>query len=390
MLREPTEGVPPLTDTPEALAEVAARFAVGTGPVSLDAERASGHRYHQRAYLIQLRRDGAGTALVDTGTLQQLAPLVAALVDTEWILHASTQDLPCLAELGLTPTALFDTELAARILGLPRVGLAGLAEDLLGVGLAKGHGAADWSKRPLPPEWLTYAALDVELLSRMRSILLDRLRAADRLAWAQQEFAYLTTWQPKARTDPWRRTAGINKVSDPRALATVRELWRERDEIARAADQPVGRIMKDDTMVAIVKAAPTTQQDLADLPNMRPQRRRIHRWWRAVQRARSLPDDELPPRHVDEVPPPQRAWERRDPAAAARLTAVRTVVTERAEHYGIPTEVLVSPDPVRAVVWAAGGPMSQGDVEAHLAASGVRRWQIDEVAPLISAALAQA
>lgn len=387
VLRAPRDGVPVLTDSPPALAEVAARFAAGTGPVALDAERASGHRYHQRAYLIQLRREGAGTALVDTGSLTQVAPLVSALAGTEWILHASTQDLPCLAELGLRPTTLFDTELGARLLGLPRVGLAGLAEDLLGVGLAKGHGAADWSKRPLPAEWLTYAALDVELLSQMREILLDRLAAADRLRWAQQEFDYLTTWQPRVRTDPWRRTAGINKVSDPRALATVRELWLERDEIARAADQPVGRIMKDDVIVAIVKAAPATQQDLADLPNMRPQRRRVHRWWRAVQRAGALPDDQLPSRHVEDVPPPQRAWERRDPAAAARLSAVRAAVTARADELTIPTEVLVSPDPVRAVVWQAGGPLPQAEVEAHLTALGVRRWQIEQVAPLISAAL---
>lgn len=388
VLREPKDGVPALTASRQDLLAVAQRFAAGTGPVALDAERASGHRYHQRAYLIQLRRAGAGTALIDTGELTQLDPLAQALAGTEWILHASTQDLPCLAELGLRPDSLFDTELAARLLGRPRVGLAGLAEDLLGVSLAKGHGAADWSKRPLPADWLTYAALDVELLAAMREELIRQLDAAGRMAWAREEFSYLTTWTPKVRTDPWRRTSGINKVSDPRGLAMVRELWLERDDIARAADQPVGRIMRDDALVSIVKAAPKSQQGLADLPNMRPQRRRVHRWWRAVQRARALPDAELPPRHLVENPPPQRAWERRDPAAAARLTAVRAAVTAHAESLGIPTEVLVSPEPVRAVVWQAGGPLPTSDVADLLTDAGARPWQVAEVAPLISVALA--
>lgn len=387
VLSEPADGVPPLVSTPQALAEAADRLAAGSGPVAIDAERASGHRYHQRAYLIQLRREGSGTHLIDTGVLTDLTSIAQSLAGTEWILHASTQDLPCLAELGLRPTQLFDTELAARLLGLPRVGLAGLSEDLLGVGLAKGHGAADWSRRPMPPEWLTYAALDVELLSELRENLLDRLRAADRLVWADQEFAYLTTWQPKERVDPWRRTSGINKVSDPRSLAAVRELWNERDAMARSADQPVGRIMKDATLVAIVRADPSSQQALAALPDMHPQRRRVQRWWRALERARALPESELPPRHLDDGPPPQRSWDRRDPAAAARLSEVRAAISDHAQSLAIPMEVLVSPDPVRVVVWEAGGPLPSDEIASRLASLGVRQWQIDEVAHLIAEGL---
>ena len=155
-----------------ALADVAQKLAAGTGPVAVDAERASGFRYSQRAYLVQLRRAGAGTVLIDpiplSSDLHELDPV---LTGPEWVLHAASQDLPCLAEVGLAPTSLFDTELAGRLAGLPRVGLGPLVEQLLGLSLEKGHGAADWSRRPLPDDWLVYAALDVEVLAELRDVL---------------------------------------------------------------------------------------------------------------------------------------------------------------------------------------------------------------------------
>lgn len=386
ILRHPAQGVPDVIADAHSLRAAATELAAGTGPIAVDAERASGHRYGQRAYLIQLRREGSGTHLVDPVAFDDLTPLAAALNPTEWILHAATQDLPCLAEVGLRPDALFDTELAARLLGLPRVGLASLTEDLLGVSLAKGHGAADWSRRPLPESWVIYAALDVELLHELRDDLIERLRRADRSEWARQEFAHLTRWQPKSDPEPWRRTSGVAKLRDPRDLATVRELWQVRDQIARAADQPVGRILKDRVLLSLVTAAPRTQEELAGLPDMRPQRRRVRRWWEAIERARSLPDQDLPQRYLPDGPPPQRSWERRDPEAAARLIAVRSAVSEHAAGLGIPPEVLVSPDPVRALVWnAEGRPLTVEDIAEQLAASGVRAWQVEQVAPVIAA-----
>ena len=107
----------------------------------------------------------------------------------EWILHAASQDLPCLSELGMWPDRLFDTELAARLAGLPRVGLAAVIEQLLGFGLAKEHSAADWSTRPLPEPWLRYAALDVEVLTELREELIELLEADGKLEFAEQEFA---------------------------------------------------------------------------------------------------------------------------------------------------------------------------------------------------------
>ncbi|MBO0871169.1 MAG: ribonuclease D, partial [Micromonosporaceae bacterium] len=223
----PRDGTPdPVTD-PDELARIAARFAAGTGPVAVDAERASGYRYTHRAYLVQLRRSGAGTALIDPVAFTSFTVLQDAIAGAEWVLHAASQDLPCLTEIGLCPVQIFDTELAARLLGYERVGLAALTEQLLGRSLEKHHSAADWSTRPLPASWLTYAALDVELLVELRDILAAELVEVGKAEWARQEFVALvaTGGLPhRPRPDPWRRTSGIHRVRGPRGLARVRAL----------------------------------------------------------------------------------------------------------------------------------------------------------------------
>src|SRR4030095_12945005 len=121
-------------------------------------------------------------------------PLATALAEGEWVLHAASQDLACLAELGMKPRRLFDTELAARLAGFERVGLAALTEQLLGFTLEKHHSAADWSTRPLPQAWLSYAALDVELLVELRDALAAELIAQGKDEWAAEEFAALVAW----------------------------------------------------------------------------------------------------------------------------------------------------------------------------------------------------
>jgi ribonuclease D len=186
LLAEPRDGIPDPVADEDALAAVVEAFAAGRGPVAVDAERASGYRYTQRAYLVQLRRDGAGTVRVDPVPLPDLAGLNAVISDTEWVLHAASQDLPCLAELGLRPTKLFDTELASRLAGFERVGLAAITERLLGYTLEKHHSAADWSTRPLPRSWLSYAALDVELLIDLRDHLAEELTRQGKLAWSSR------------------------------------------------------------------------------------------------------------------------------------------------------------------------------------------------------------
>ena len=158
-------------------------MASGNGPFAVDAERASGFRYSNRAYLVQIRRAGAGTVLIDPvnhggDPRGDAGPVAEVLATDEWVLHAADQDLPCLAEIGMTPTKLYDTELAGRLAGYDRVNLATMVQRLLGLQLMKGHGAADWSKRPLPHDWLNYAALDVEVLLDLRARDRRRTRGA--------------------------------------------------------------------------------------------------------------------------------------------------------------------------------------------------------------------
>ncbi|OLT16380.1 hypothetical protein BJF80_07450 [Serinicoccus sp. CUA-874] len=242
-LETPLEGIPAVVDTAEGLQQLITALGAGEGPVAVDAERASGYRYGQRAYLIQLRREGTGTWLVDPIAFDDLTAVDGALAGTEWVLHAATQDIPCLAEVGMRPRALFDTELGARLAGLPRVGLSAVLEYYLGVTLAKEHSAVDWSTRPLPEPWLRYAALDVELLVELRDRMERDLREQGKLDWAQQEFAALCDFTgPPGPDEPdaWRRTTGAQRLRRPRSLAALRELWTTRDASPGSATCPRG------------------------------------------------------------------------------------------------------------------------------------------------------
>ena len=323
-LLEPRDGLPPLVDTPAALDAAIESLAAGAGPVAVDAERASGFRYGHRAFLVQLRRAGAGTVLIDPVACTDLAGLDAALAGTEAVLHAASQDLPCLADLGYRPRQLFDTEVAGRLLGYPRVGLATLVETILGLGLEKSHSAADWSTRPLPQEWLLYAALDVEVLVELRDQLAGQLTEQGKLEWASQEFAaVLAAGPPPPRADPWRRTSGIHRVRNRRGLAVVRELWQERDKIARRRDLSPTKVLSDGAIVEAARAMPNGPDELAAISGFtgRSARRHLPEWTRAVGRARALADRALPAASAPpgDGPPPAHRWQERDPEAARRL-----------------------------------------------------------------------
>ncbi|GAA0558949.1 ribonuclease D [Actinomadura welshii] len=389
-LLEPREGVPSVVTDAAELERVVAAFAAGSGPVAVDAERASGYRYGQRAYLIQMRRAGAGTALIDPIACPDLSALDAALAETEMVLHAANQDLPCLAEVGLVPRRLFDTELAGRLLGYPRVGLGSMVENVLGFVLEKGHSAADWSTRPLPEDWLRYAALDVELLVELRDSLLDELESTGKLDWALEEFTAILATPPKPpRADPWRRTSGIHRIRNRRALATVREVWEARDRIARERDLSPGRVLQDAAIIELAQKAPKTPGELQALPTMRGRGARRHQsaWLRAVARARDLSERRLPEANVPgDGPPPAHRWADRDPEAAKRLTAARAVVAALADEHSMPSENLVQPDTVRRLAWTPPAEPSVSAVAAALHDLGARRWQIELTAQPIAKA----
>ena len=391
LLLAPREGVPPVVETAPALDEVVARFAAGTGPVAVDAERASGYRYSQRAYLVQLRRAGAGSALVDPIACPDLSALSDALRDAEWVLHAASQDLPCLAEVGMAPTRLFDTELAGRLAGFERVGLGAMVENVLGFRLEKGHSAADWSTRPLPQDWLVYAALDVEVLIELRDALEDELREQGKLAWAHEEFeAVRLAPGPAPRIDPWRRTSGIHRLRTRRQLAGVRAMWEARDAMARSRDTAPGRVLPDAAIVAAVTAAPSSPEELVRLPVFggRSTRRHAATWFAALSSANELPDDALPvPVPAGDAPPPANRWAERDPVAARRLARARGAVTLVAEAHRLPPENLVQPEAVRRLAWTPPGDLSPDGVAEALRGHGARAWQVALVATPLAEAL---
>lgn len=393
LLAAPAEGVPDVVTDPRTLAEAADAVRAGRGPIGLDAERASGYRYGQHAYLVQLRRSGSGTWLIDPVACPDLTLVDAAIGESEWILHAATQDLVCLAEVGLHPRQLFDTELGGRLAGRPRVGLGAMVEHYLGYRLAKEHSAVDWSSRPLPEPWLRYAALDVEVLGDLRDAVAEDLEGQGKLGWAREEFDHLLAFTgPEPRVDPWRRTSGVHKVRTRRGLAIVRELWRDRDEIAQHRDVSPGRVLPD---AAIAELALEHQRDTSAPRSVGSKEPRLARSIRrnqdvileAIATALSLPEQELPPLSLPHTgPPPPRSWADRDPVAAARLARARELIAAVSEELVVPVENLLTPELLRRYLWDGPAAPSTEEVARDLRAAGAREWQVTITAPLIALA----
>jgi ribonuclease D len=400
-LLQPSAGTPEIIATEEAFKQALAQLAQGSGPFAVDAERASGFRYSARAYLIQIKRTDGGLHLIDPipfGPGHKLFIDLNNLLNTdEVILHASTQDLPCLRELGLNPVKLFDTELAGRIAGLPRVGLGPLLESIMGVLLAKEHSAADWSARPLPKEWLTYAALDVELLVELRNHMYKILEDAKKLPWALEEFASILKAPPAPpRVDPWRRTSGMHKIKRRDQLAVIKSLWIARDEIASKQDIAAGKLLNDSAIVELAIAVPTTKKEFEKCLRPLGLRARwmenLQLWLDSIASAVALPEDQWPSMRTNaDTLPPIKLWRDKFPEKFAPLSHARAAIELIAEENQIPVENLITPEHVRRVCWkppvGATSTLSVSLVESALSELGARQWQIDLVAPSLAAAL---
>jgi ribonuclease D len=341
-----------------------------------------------------MRRRGSGTGLIDPVPLPDLSVVQKAIADEEWVLHAASQDLPCLAEIGLLPARIFDTELAARLAGLPRVGLGAVVESLLGFSLQKGHSAADWSTRPLPEEWLIYAALDVEVLVELRDALAAILEEQGKAEWARQEFAaILAAGPPAPKADPWRRTSGVHGLRNRRQLGMLRSLWQARDDLARSRDLAPGRVLPDAAMVSAVQADPRTEGALLELPVFRGRanRKLVSTWFGALTRGRALPESELPPQsRPGDGPPPVNRWADRDPAAATRMQAARAGLAALSEQWSVPVENLLSPDLVRRLMWSPPEPRDAAGIAEALRAGGARPWQVELTGPVLTEAAGKA
>ena len=384
--RDPLPHAPlPVIDTRDAFEAAVADLAAGTGPFAVDAERASGFRYSQRAYLIQVYRRGSTVQLFDPPAVGDMSALAEVMRGEEWILHAASQDLACLREVGLDPERIFDTELGARLAGRPRVGLGAVVEELLGIHLAKEHSAADWSTRPLPQSWLVYAALDVELLPDLRDAIGALLDEQGKHEIAEQEFAAVLTHRTPVREEPWRRLSGLHTIRQARTLAVARELWTARDDYAREIDTAPGRLVPDASLTAAARALPTSKRELAALKEFtgRASRSQIDRWFSAIEAGRA--STELPQvRPPSDALPPPRTWADRNPEADARLRAARPAVAAVAEAMGLPVENLLTPDFLRRVAWAPPATVDAPSIASALAALGARPWQLAATAQVIA------
>ena len=398
-LLRPAEGVPAVIDTEAAFDDALSHLAQGTGPFAFDAERASGYKYSARAYLIQIKRNGGGLHLIDPipfGPGHRCFIALNELIQgVEVILHASTQDLPCLREVGINPSILFDTELGGRIAGLPRVGLGPLLEALMGISLAKEHSAVDWSTRPLPHDWLNYAALDVELLIELRDKVYQLLVDAKKWRWAEEDFAsILKAPPPPPRIDPWRRTSGMHKVKKRNHMAVVRQLWQARNELAQELDISPGRLLSDAAITEIAMASDkgpiTNRKHLEKI--LRPLGLRARwlenaaTWISCITDAIAMPEDQWPEaRSKSDAMPPIKVWRERFPERYAPLTHARFNLQARAEELSIPLENMISPELVRRICWQP----PESSVHDALIALGARHWQADIASPILEKALTE-
>lgn len=380
-LDTPREGIPPVTN--ENIDDAVARLARGHGPIAVDTERAMGLRYSNRAYLIQVRRRGTGTLLIDPVGIEDRLGGLRDVMRAEWILHAADQDLPCLHELGLYPTKVFDTEIAALLLGYERVSLQAIAEEVTGWTLAKEHSNSDWSKRPLPPPLLAYAALDVELLHELRTDLTTQLEEAGRYEWFVQECEEVRLRKPSAPPkQPWRRASRQAGIRDRRALAMLRELWIARDNLARQRDLAPGKVLPNKVLANLAAQKPRSRADVANSSLFRSRSRRADTdtWWRAIDIAWRLDERALPERRYTEnklAYPPINRWERSEPEAAARWEVLRPAVIDRAEELGIRQDVLLKPAIQRMAAWE--GWATEEELARILAREGARPWQVEQV-----------
>jgi ribonuclease D len=394
LLEKPRVSDVRLIETADQLFDSIRILSESSGPFALDAERASGFKYSQRAYLVQVHRVGTpiflidpiGISAEDSEAIQRLADLLRT---DEWILHAASQDIPCLRELGIVPTSIFDTELGSRIAGLPRVGLGAVTENFLKLRLAKEHSAVDWSTRPLATDWLNYAALDVDVLLELRAGIAELLESQGKTDWAKQEFATVAAMQPREpKVDRWRGMSGMHEVKDARSLAIARELWQARENLAEKLDVSPGRLIPDSSIVSVAANPVKSRPELAASKSFsgRASRSYLDTWWAALHEGLNTRD--LPPTRAPQTGiPNHRTWANRYPEADARLKAVRLGLADLSEKLNVPVENLLTPDLARQLCWEPPTPIDSEQVAESLRAMGARNWQIEATSEVLVSAL---
>ena len=357
----PSEGTPQLMAGTAAIRQAADQLTQGTGWCAVDTERASGFRYHNRVCLLQIRRTGAGTMLIDVESDPQATTnfIGRVLADTGWVVHAASTDLPYLEQLRLRPPQLFDTELAGRFLGFHRVNLAAMVEHYLGVRLRKNHGGEDWSRRPIPSEWLDYAALDVEYLLPLADAMRSELtQQHPKDEWVAEECDYLTRvyrgYSPTPKS--WEDLKGVHGLRTSKQLQVARWLWRVREKLARASDTAVSRLLPDKALVALATELPTTVPKVMRTPGYPPRLRRKARYWanqvdKALRTAQDRWPEPFPIPTYRDTPPSRYTWSRYYPESFPKLTMVREELARVAAQVEIPVENMIQSSDTNEIVW---------------------------------------
>lgn len=357
---------------------------VGAEPLlAVDTEAASFHRFVDRIYLIQLstRRE---TAIIDPLAVPDVAALGASLADpaVEVVFHDADYDLRILdRDYGLRARRLFDTRVAAQLLGEKSVGLAALLEKHLDVKLDKKHQRADWSRRPLPAEMLDYAAQDTRHLPKLRDILREALERAGRLRWAEEEFARLEgiRWTPvETNGDSYLRVKGARLLSR-RGLALLRELVHWRDDVARELDRASFRVVGNEALLAVAGRAPATREELKAIAGV-PSRlvdQRGDAFLGAIARGNAVPEKDLP-----RFPRGERRSS--DPSFEARVERLKAARNAAAEQLGLDQGVLCPKGTMEAVARAM-----PRTLEKMAEIPEVRQWQVEILGAAFLAALAE-
>lgn len=355
----------------DGLLEVAA--ALQSAPLfAADTEAAGYHRYHDSICLLQIStRDQ--TYIVDTLSVQDLmaiAPVFAAR-EHEVILHDADYDLRLLArDHDMRIGGLFDTKLAAQLLGEPAFGLGALVEKFLGLRLDKKHQRADWAQRPLPSEMLSYAAEDTKHLPDLRDRLKGALEEAGRLHWAEEEFELREHTRWDARTDSDEGYLRIKNTRDltPRQMAALRELHQWRETIAEQRDVATFRVVGNEVLIATARALPRTMHDLKQTKGVPGSIAERHGsdLLAAVQRAVALPESELPRRARG----PRRPLP--DAEFDARVERLKKVRDAAAESLGLDRGFLMPRQQIEDI--ARQKPRSETEL---LKVPEMRRWQAE-------------
>jgi len=392
LITSPRDGLPKLANTPAHIVEIAHQLASGHGNLAVDTERASGFTYSQQAQLIQMRRAGSGSFLIDPVALPDpvadLAPLAQVIKDVPWILHAADQDLPCLTELGLRPETLADTLIAGRLLSYKKCNLGNLLLQVMDIKLPKNHSAENWSRRPFPSSWLKYAALDVEFLIELWEALKKEAQTVGRWSWIVEECAYeLSKPAPQPRKDPWRKTSQIHRLRSRRELEIVRRIWNSRDRLARTKDLAPGRILPDRMIVSIAQAKPKNINELNQIKGGRKLRYK-KRWVSLVDRAMQTEPAQLPAKSSKNSAIPHHSrWKRQHPEAFTVLSECKKVTNAIATELDIDAQDLIAREVLRKLSWAVGEENQEVSISQKLTELKARQWQQQLVAEPLAEAL---